>query len=208
MGESAVFVHYSSEKPLYGEIIRGRMGEFITAKLPNTDVSLFRRGDPLVIGQLDPYEETGVKCFGGNIVDTNKSQHIVLISPDKSFHDPERRQYTRHKVSLTGYIRSNVNKKEEICIKDISYSGVGLYSEKEIDVNSTVTIDMLLGGMLFTSDGTIIRKSTIYGRKEYGVQLLHRDKQSIYYTQHCFDTYLESEINKLKRILEMKEYGL
>ncbi len=75
-------------------------------------------------------------------------------------------------------------------------------------MNSTVTIDMLLGGMLYTSDGTIIRKNTIFDRNEYGIQLVHRDKQSIYYTQNCFDTFLDSEINKLKRILEMKEYGL
>lgn len=207
MGDGAVFVHYSSEKPLYGEIVRGRMGEFITAKIPANDTTLFRRGDPLVIGMLDPYEETGVKCFGGNIVDTNKAQGLMLISPDKAYHDAEKRQYTRHKVSLSGYIRSNINKKEEICIKDISYSGVGIYSDRDIDVNSTVTIDMLLGGMLYTSDGTIIRKNTIYNRNEYGIQLVHRDKQSIYYTQNCFDAYLESEINKLKRILEMKEYG-
>lgn len=208
MGDSAVFAHYSSEKPLCGEIIRGRMGEFITAKVPGAEITLFRRGDPIVIGQLDPYEETGVKCFGGNIVDTNITQGHILISPDKAYRDQEKRQYIRHKVSLTGYIRSNINKKEEICIKDISYAGVGIYSNRDIDVNSTVTIDMLLGGMLYTSDGTIIRKNTIFDRNEYGIQLVHRDKQSIYYTQNCFDTFLDREINKLKRILEMKEYGL
>lgn len=201
MNESAVFMHYSSEKPLNGEIIRGKIGEFITAKVFCSEINCLKRGDPLVIGQLDPYEENGVKSFGGNIADTYKNQGMILISPDKLYVDVEKRQYARHKVSLAGYIRSNVNKNEEIWIKDISYAGLGIYAEKEMDVNCTITVDLFLGGKLYSSDGIIVRKSAAYGRNEYGIQLLHRDKQSIYYTQHCIDTYLESEINSLRRSL-------
>ena len=155
----------------------------------------------MVIGQPDSGEETGVKCFGGNIVDTYKNQGLILVSPEKVYSDAEKRQFTRHKVSLAGYLRSNVNKNEEIWIKDISYAGLGIYSEKEMDVNCTVTIDFFLGGKLYTSEGIVVRKSAAYGRNEYGVQLLHRDKQSIYYTQQCIDSYLEKEINELKRSL-------
>jgi hypothetical protein len=202
MSENAVFIHYSSEKPMNGEIIRGRMGEFITARVFCSEINCLRRGDPLVIGQLDPYEETGIKCYGGNIADTYKNQGMILISPDKNYFDVEKRQFARHKVSLAGYIRSNINRNEEIWIKDISYAGLGIYTEKEMDVNCTITIDLFLGGKLFTSEGIIVRKSAAYGRNEYGVQLLHRDKQSIYYTQHCIDSYLENEKTNLKRTLE------
>lgn len=203
MNDNAVFIHFSSEKPLIGEIIRGRAGEFITAKVFCSDINCLRRGDPLVVGRMDSGEETGVKCFGGNIVDTYKSQSMILVSPDKVYDDVEKRQYTRHKVSLAGYIRSNVNKNEEMWIKDISYAGLGIYAEKELDVNCTVTIDFFMGGKLFTSEGIIVRKSAAYGRNEYGIQLLHRDKQSIYYTQQCIDSYLEKEVSELRRSLGM-----
>lgn len=201
MGDNAVFIHYSSDKPLNGEIIRGRAGEFITAKIFCSEINCLRRGDPLVVGYQDSSEATGVKCFGGNIVDTYKSQNMVLISPEKIYSDVEKRQYSRHKVSLAGYIRSNVNKNEEIWIKDISYAGLGIYSEIEMDVNSTITVDLFLGGKLFTSEGMIVRKSAAFGRKEYGIQLLYRDKQSIYYTRQCIDSYLEKAISELKRSL-------
>jgi hypothetical protein len=201
MGDNAVFIHYSSEKPLNGEIIRGKAGEFITAKVFCSEINCFKRGDPVVIGHLDSTETAGVKCFGGNIVDAYKSQSMILISPDKVYHDVERRQYTRHKVSLAGYIRSNVNKNEAIWVKDISYAGLGIYSEVDMDVNTMVTIDLFMGGVMFTIEGMIIRKATAYGRKEYGIQLLHRDKQSIYYTQDLINNYLEKEINELKRSL-------
>lgn len=201
MGDNAVFIHYSSEKPLNGEIIRGRAGEFITAKVFCSEINCLKRGDPLVIGHLDSGEAIGVKCFGGNIVDTFTNQNMILVSPEKNYYDVEKRQYTRHKVSLAGYIRSNVNKNEEIWIKDISYAGLGIYSKVEMDVNSTVTIDLFFGGQMYTSEGMIVRKSASYGRNEYGVQLLHRDKQSIYYTQELIDKYLEKAINELKRSL-------
>lgn len=201
MGDNAVFIHYSSEKPLNGEIIRGRAGEFITAKVFCSEINCLKRGDPLVIGHLDSGEAIGVKCFGGNIVDTFTNQNMILVSPEKNYYDVEKRQYTRHKVSLAGYIRSNVNKNEEIWIKDISYAGLGIYSKVEMDVNSTVTIDLFFGSQMYTSEGMIVRKSASYGRNEYGVQLLHRDKQSIYYTQELIDKYLEKAINELKRSL-------
>lgn len=201
MGDNAVFIHYSSDKPLNGEIIRGRAGEFITAKVFCSEINCLRRGDPLVVGHLDSSETTGVKCFGGNIVDAYKSQNMILVSPDKLYYDVEKRQYTRHKVSLAGHIRSSGNKNEEIWIKDISYAGLGIYSEVEMDVNCTVTIDLFLGGKMYTSEGMVVRKSASYGRNEYGIQLLHRDKQSIYYTQELIDKYLEKEINELKRSL-------
>lgn len=201
MGDNAVFIHYSSEKPLNGEIIRGKAGEFITAKVFCSEINCFRRGDPVVIGHLDSSTTVGVKCFGGNIVDTYKSHNMILISPDKPYNDVERRQYPRHRVSLAGYIRSNVNKNEEIWVKDISYAGLGIYSEVDMDVNAMVTVDMFMGGIMYTSEGMIIRKAAAYGRKEYGIQLLHRDKQSIYYTQDLINNYLEKEINELKRSL-------
>ncbi|NLO41394.1 MAG: PilZ domain-containing protein [Ruminiclostridium sp.] len=203
MSNNIVFIHYSSDKPFNGEIIRGRVGEFITAKLPCSDISFLKRGDPLVVGQQDSGEENGVKCFGGNIVDTYKSQNMILISPDKIYNDTEKRQFTRHKVSLAGYLRGNANKNEEIWIKDISYAGLGIYSDKEMDVDCTVTIDMFLGGLMYTSEGIVVRKAVAFGRNEYGIQLLHRDKQSIYYTQNCIDSYLVNEINQLRRSLGM-----
>jgi hypothetical protein len=60
---------------------------------------------------------------------------------------------------------------------------------------------LFLGGKLFTSEGMIVRKSAAFGRKEYGIQLLYRDKQSIYYTRQCIDSYLEKAISELKRSL-------
>lgn len=203
MSNNIVFIHYSSDKPFNGEIIRGRMGEFITAKLSCSDISFLKRGDPLVVGQQDGGEENGVKCFGGNIVDTYKSQSMILISPDKIYGDAEKRQFTRHKVSLSGYLRGSVNKNEEIWIKDISYAGLGIYSDKEMDVDCTVTIDMFMGGLMYTGEGIVVRKAAAFGRNEYGIQLLHRDKQSIYYTQNCIDSYLVNEINQLRRSLGM-----
>lgn len=208
MGDSIVITHYSCIKPINGEIIRGKIGEFITAKLFCSNTGSLQRGDPIVLGTLDPREGDGIKYLGGNIVDSYKSQNLVLISPDKIYSDVEKRQFTRHKVSLVGYIRSNINKNVEIKIKDISYAGIGIFSDIDIDLNSAVTIDLYLEEKLLTNDGVIVRKSISFGKNEYGIQLLHRDKQSIYYAQQCIDTYMDREVKLLRKSLEQRKFGL
>lgn len=206
LGTNITIKHYSSDRPLGGELLSGKVGGFLTAKVDCSVINWFRRGDPVVVFELDEKEEDRIKSIGGNIADIDVERTIMIISPDKLYFDKEKRQYVRYKVSLLGQIRSDANKRDNAQIKDISYAGLGIYSEKDLQINSTLTLDINLNAKVITNDGVVVRKSVAYGKNEYGIQLLHKDKQSIYYTQDCMDKYLDTQKTLALSILEQRRF--
>ncbi|MCX7708390.1 MAG: PilZ domain-containing protein [Clostridia bacterium] len=193
--------HYFQLKPITGTIISGDPSNFFTVKITE-DYALGKnilKGDPVLYSSFSDIDDIQVK--GGSVITILEKDKQMIISPDKEFNSMiERRQYERHPVSLHGNMRilNSGQKATPVCIKDMSYSGFRIYSQADLNAGDTIEVDVYLHNNILTIQGTVMRKSICYGRNEYGIQIVYRDKNSMYSIKDYMDKMLQNEKDLLK----------
>ena len=194
--------HYSQLKPLACTIVNGNPESFFTVKFADSAMAGYEiiKGDPIIYGAM---ENDNFAINGGNVIAYVEPEGNIVISPDKVFNIAERRQYERFPVSLFGSLTRHASGKKRFhaYIKDMSYSGFRLYSEVDLNVGDSIEVDIFLHNSMLNVAGTIMRKSVFYGRNEYGIQIVFRDKSAIYATQEFLDKLLSSETELLRKQL-------
>lgn len=192
-----VLRHYNKVKPMNCEIVSGDTKKVFTVKLCNEEKNGAEiiKGDPVLIGFLNS-DET-LYLSGGNVVGAipNEEEYIIHSNnPENIAFETERRQYERFPTSLIGEMKLvDSNRREPVCIKDFSYAGMCLYSTDDFNKDDEVEISVFLSNSVIKYDATIVRKTVRFGRFEYGIQLTHRDKNSMYYTQNQLTSFILSE---------------
>jgi hypothetical protein len=194
--------HYSRTKPINCDIVSGDVNNFFTAKIkdPIDLDNEIVKGDPVIFGiKVDD----DIKITGGSIIAFTDETKNITISPDKSFAVVERRQYERFPVSLYGYIKQFETNDRKCCayIKDISYNGFRIYSEAELNPGENIELDINFEHSVFSVNGVVLRKTTCYGRNEYGIQMIFTNKNSIYTIKENIDRLLFSEKEIIMRHL-------
>ena len=196
--ETLFMKHYFRVQPLKCIIISGDLNNFFTTK--TDEASDFNnhviKGDPIIFGTI--IENNDVKINGGNIISINENDMHLIISPDKSFKIPEKREYERYPVSILGYIKPQKENQKGyyIYVKDMSYSGIRVYSTAELEVKDNVRIDLYLQDNVLNFDGVVIRKAISYGRNEYGIHFIFTTKESMY----SIRSYLDRLVNIEKKL--------
>lgn len=195
--------HYSQLKPITCSVVSGSTNSFFTVKMVdpvNFEDSIFK-GDPILFGSLQ--ENDTVNVSGGNVIAFVEAENNIIITPDKVFDGLERRQHERFPVSLCGSLvcHDSGKKRAHVYIKDMSYSGFRIYSDADLNEGTSVDIDVFLHNNMLNISGIIMRKSIFYGRNEYGIQIVFRDKNAIYATQDFLDKLLNSEKELIKKQL-------
>ena len=191
--------HYSHMLPLKCTVVSGDLDNFFTTK--TQDVSELNshviKGDPVIFGTL--VGSNDIKISGGHIISINENDMKLIISPDKVILDvPEKREIQRFPVSVLGYLKQKDCKKGYyIYVKDMSYLGIKIYSTAELVEQDMVQIDLYLQDNVLNFEGSVIWKSTCYHRFEYGIQFIHRNRNSLYSIRDNIDRLINSE----KRLL-------
>lgn len=195
--------HYSRMKPLKCSIVSGDIDNFFTVKAKEkiefeNDIV---KGDPVIIGT--PAGNDDVRVFGGSVIAINKDTGTLVISPDKVLNFPNRREHERFPVSLFGYIRCHEDSKGKsfACIKDMSYGGFRIYTGADLKTGDSIELDIYFDHNVFSVSGIVVRQSVCYGRNEYGIQIIYREKDSISTVKDYLDRLLENEKELLKRHL-------
>ncbi len=192
-----VLRHFNKVKPMHCTVVSGDTQKVFTVKLCNEEKNgaQILKGDPVLIGFLNS-DET-LYLSGGNVIGAIPKEEEYIIhanNPENIAFETERRQYERFPTSLTGEIKlANSSKREPICIKDFSYAGMCIYSTDDFEKDDEVEISAFLSNNVIKYDATIARKTVNFGRCEYGIQLTHRDKNSMYATQNQLTSFILSE---------------
>lgn len=205
-----VLRHYNKLKPINCTFVSGDCSKIFTVKIgenENFEAKMIK-GDPVLVGILDTNEMLTVN--GGSVVGTNPNEDQYIICSNNVINiakELEKRQYERFPTSLLGEIKHmESSKKESACIKDFSYSGMCLYSTGDFEINDVIEISVFLSNSVSKYDATIIRKAKNFGRNEYGIQIIHRDKNSMYSTEAQLSGWVQAEKELIYRHLVNARY--
>ncbi len=205
-----VLRHYNKFKPINCTFISGDTSKIFTVKISENEngVAEMLKGDPVLIGILDESEILMVN--GGSVVGANPKEDKYIICSNNVVNiarELEKRQYERYPTSLLGEIKlADSSRREPACIKDFSYSGMCIYSTGDFEVNDVVEISVFLANNVSKYDGTVMRKSKNFGRNEYGIQIVHRDKNAMYSTEAQLAGWVQSEKELIYRHLLNANY--
>lgn len=180
-----IIQHFHSEKPIQSNLLSNTTENFCTVRLVDKLSLEIKKGDPVILGALN--SQSQIKVIGGNVVgllvDSSNFDNLV-ITTDKEDIANEKRQFERFPVSLLGgFKREGLSKIYEASVKDISYSGMRIYSDEDIEVGEEVKLDIYLKDSVKFFVCRIIRKAQYFGRYEYGLTIIHNDRNSIDVTE-------------------------
>lgn len=201
---SLVLRHYNKFKPISCSVLSGDIKKLFTVKFDDNEFNgdEILKGDPVLIGILHGED---MEINGGSIVGvTPQEDQFIICSNEivKMAKEFDKREYDRYPASLLGDIKLiDSSKREAACIKNISYSGIGIYSTGDFEENDVVEITVYLSNNVSKYDGTIMRKAKVYGRNEYGIQIIHRDKNSIEITKNQLFGLVQNERELMYRHL-------
>lgn len=200
-----VLRHYNKVRPINCSIVSGDTKKVFTVKIDDNEKNgaEILKGDPVLVGFLE--NDDSLNINGGNIVGAMPKEDEYIIyanNPENIAAEMERRQYERFPTSLLGEMKlSGSSIREPICIKDFSYSGMCVYSTDEFSEKDEVEVSAYLSNTVVKYDATVVRKALNFGRFEYGIQILHRDKNSMYATQSQLTNFMQSEKEVIYRHL-------
>lgn len=185
--------HYSHSRPITCTFVSGNLENFFTVRIKGplgTYINIIK-GDPITFGTVN---DSQTNVYGGFILSRNESD--ITISPDMTSFQVERRKNTRYPVSLLGSIKRSsdkLNASSPVWIKDISYEGIRICTECEFEVNDEIVINIYDQNRVFDLEGSIIRKSILFGRNEYGVQIIFKYKSTVYSVRDTIDSLVLQE---------------
>lgn len=201
---SLVLRHYNKFKPISCEIVSGDVNKLFTVKFNDNESNGAEiiKGDPVLIGRLKGEE---IEVNGGSVVGvTPYEDKYIICSNDvvKMAKEFDKREYDRYPASLLGDIKLlDTNERKTACIKNISYSGMSVYSDGDYEINDVVEITIYLSNNVSRYDGTVLRKSKSYGRMEYGIQIIHKDKSSMESTKNLLFGLVQNERELMYRYI-------
>lgn len=195
-------LHYSKSKPLTCALVSGSVDNFFTVKLkePMDPFHEILKGDPVTFGKIGIDEEgKKVQIFGGFVLSKADNDELT-ISPDMTSFAVERRKSVRYPVSIFGYIKHGLRKENlsSVCIKDISYDGLRICTETELQVKDNIEVNICVFDNVLNIDGTVVRKRPMFDKSEYGVALEFKYKDMVYKIRD----YVDNLISQERRLLE------
>jgi hypothetical protein len=204
-----VLRHYNKLKPINCTVISGDTNKLFTVEINDNEYKGLDmiKGDPLLIGVLN--NDDSLLINGGSVVGVTQQEDKYIISSNEMTYmsqEMEKRQYERYPTSLLGQIKlANSNKREDLCLKDFSYAGMCIYSNGDFSIKDNVEVSIYLSNSVAVYDGTVMRKTKCFGRNEYGIQIIHRDKNSMYATQTQITSLIQNEKDLMyKHLLNSK----
>jgi hypothetical protein len=185
--------HYSHSKPITCSFVSGNLENFFTVRIkgPLGTYMNILKGDPVTFGKID---ENQTNVYGGFILSRNDTD--ITISPDMTSFQVERRKNIRHPVSLLGSVKrmsDRLNGVSTAWIKDISYEGIRICTECEFEINEEIVINIFDQNRVLDLEGLIVRKSMLFGRNEYGVQMTFKYKSSVFSVREIIDLLVLQE---------------
>jgi hypothetical protein len=174
----AIILHYECKIPILCDIKNSSVDNFFSVELADEISFSLHKGDPVVIGIL---VEHNIEILGGsvvNIIYNNDSLKSLLILTDNKRVPFERRKHIRLPTSLYCVISKDNIIISEACIKDISYSGLRIYTNSQFEIDDQVDINIFFLDETGQLKCSFVRKANRYDKMEYGLNIIH-DKESM-----------------------------
>lgn len=171
-GETVFIYHYSGTKPYKCSILEEKDDILKVCIDKGYAYIELLKNDPTVIAYLQDNE---IKTLGSYIVgiDNANSKLELRIDDEHSVPGQERRIYERYPVSLYADIKTKAAQRATAILKNISYSGMLIYSKSEFPVDTVIDIDIFLDKQVMDLKAKVIRAVKRADFNEYGLQVIY-----------------------------------
>jgi len=175
----AVIQHCYCSKPVKCEILSGSTDNFFTIKPLRSLPQNLTKGDPVVLGRLQNNAISSV--IGGNIAGfCDDPSKIIILTDTVCEVAINKRKFDRFPVSLYGTLKCRDNGvRAEFQVKDISCSGLKIYACEELEVGHILDMDLYANSNNRFVCSYVVRKASRYGKFEYGLNIIHDNKNCI-----------------------------
>ena len=193
--------HFSFPRPIACSLVSGDLESFFTVRIrePIGTYMSISKGDPIVFGLM--VSDSAV-IRGGFIL--SRKEGSITISPDTTTPITiERRKSPRFPVSLLGRVNS-VNGREcsiPARIKDISYDDIRIYTEYDLNIRDSICVSIREGAKEPDIMGTVVRNARMFGRNEYGVQIMDRSGGTVSSVKEFIDFIAVQEEHMIEEVL-------
>jgi hypothetical protein len=171
-GDLVSIRHYSGTK-LFKSLVTESNNDILKVKLiENITLLNCLTGDPIVLGsELD----NDVYISSCTILDLEKDQNSILLKIDNYEATANKRLFVRFPVSIYAEARIGESQKKHLAIvKNISYSGMMIYSKTDFPLYQELKFD-IHAGVTIHLKATIIRKVKDTYNYEYGLKIVYTD---------------------------------
>lgn len=211
---SLVLRHYNKFKPISCIAISGDINKLFTIKFDDNENknngAEIIKGDPVLIGVLK--DEEDLQVSGGSVLGITPQNDEYIICSNKVAEltkELDKREFNRFPTSLLGDIKVvDTNTRLSACIKNISYSGMCVFSNGDFEIDDVVEIGIYMSNNVSKYDGTVVRKEKSFGRNEYGIQIIHRDKNAMYAAQSQIANLVQNERELMYRHILSSRFKL
>lgn len=194
--------HYSGINPFKSVVTKIEENK-ITVKLTKEFATFnFLVGDPVVLG----YEVNEmVSLVGCTINEIDIKKNCITFDIDKIEEEKQKRKYERYIVSLYADLVNDRNERSTAIIKDISLSGIRLFSRLEHNIGEKISLHLYIDSKILVLNSKILRKIQKEENIEYGVSINYdkdekNKKEMIKYINKLKDDH-DSFLEKLKSLV-------
>ena len=124
---------------------------------------------------------------------------------DSRHYCTEKRKSERFPVSLQGYVKGAGGKNSSVLIKDISSSGLRIFTPGEYKIGETIGINVNFIDTVKYLDCLVVRKAERFHRFEYGLNISHTDMSSIESIDKCIGAIRKNQIKMMEDLIYAKE---
>lgn len=177
--ENVYIFHYSQITPYKGTVIY-EDNEILKVEIyKQEEIMSFKKNDPVVVYSIKNQRAEILSCD----VTAKDLNDCVLIAKKEvkgSTQWEEKRQFERYPVSLYADIKvKSLSKRNFALIKNLSYSGMLIYSKAEIPEEEQFDIDLYADKQVIFLKAVTVRKLEHTEFSEYGIQMVYTDFNSI-----------------------------
>lgn len=192
----AIIQHCYNTEPFNCSIISTSTESFFTVQTINKFPKHISKGDPVIVA-----DTVKKAIIGGNIVGAFPEKKNIVIQTDTvNPVDDNRRKFVRYPVSLYGHTRGKDKSKQyDVLLKDISCAGLRIITELDMEIGMVTDFDIFYKNNVKRITATVLRKNARFERLEYGLSIIHDNRNSVDSMNVFIDRIVEQQFDMLNR---------
>jgi hypothetical protein len=200
-GNTVYLYHYSRNMPYKCELVVDNIGT-LDFSISSKDLKTFIKFEPVVICYHINSDEVRILSCDIAEIDIGKNLLQVKLDEEDLVEYEEKRKFERYPVSMFTDIRaSTLPKKCFALIKNLSYSGMLIYSKSQIPDDEEFDIDLYADKQVIFLKAKVMRIVNHGSYFEYGLQIVY----SNYTSMEAMKSYVEGLKNFHKNMIKKLE---
>lgn len=195
--------HYSRNLPYSCNLLAIDSNIIRLGLIKKDEIVNFKENDPAVMYYLEN-QNIGIIGLDITTIDNRNNELIIKLDDDESRIWEEKRDYVRYPVSLCIDIRANsMSKKRLALVKNLSYSGMLIYSEVEIDFEGEFEVVLYTEKQVMFLKARTMRTEKHPSFIEYGFQIVYSNYTSMDAMKQYVASIKEAQLITIRKLAHL-----